>query len=59
MKKFVFYHILDKKREPINKITAEDEYQAIQIFAEMKKLSIEGFNKLYNVKEETTNGHSY
>jgi hypothetical protein len=59
MKKFVFYRASDKTQEPITKILARDEYRATQIFAGIKRLSIEEFNKLYKIKEEKTDGHSY
>jgi hypothetical protein len=59
MRKFVFYRVSDKTQEPITKILADDEYRATQIFAGMKRLSIEEFNKLYKIKEERTYGHSY
>jgi len=59
MKKFVFYRASDKTQEPITKILTDNESRATQIFAGMKKLSIEEFNKLYKVKEERTYGHSH
>ncbi|MEK6881847.1 MAG: hypothetical protein AABY22_19675 [Nanoarchaeota archaeon] len=51
MKKFGFRYINDKTKETINKKSFDDIDQAIEYFAEIKKLSVTNFLKIYKVFE--------
>lgn len=49
-KKYVYYGINDKHKEPFNMVYVEDINEAIKYFAEQKKMSSINFLKIYNVK---------
>jgi len=51
MKKFGFKYKVDKTNEFINKKSFENIDEAIEYFANMKKLSINNFLKIYRVIE--------
>jgi len=50
MKTYTYYSTYDTNSEPLNKIKANDEYEAVEKFAAIKKLSIDEFMALFNVK---------
>ena len=50
--KFLFHGKDDTKKEPISSVHASDIVEATQIFAAVKRLSVEQFLKIYKVKED-------
>ena len=50
---YKFYSKYDKHKEAIGKIEAKDYKEAINHFAEFKKLPLEKFNKIYEVTNNT------
>ena len=51
MRNFIFYSKTDSTCEPIGKIQAEDEHEAVVIAAQKKQLTIDSFLELFKVKE--------
>lgn len=51
--KYKFYSKNSRKKEAIGKIEAKTYREAVQYFADKKKLSIEQFQKLYEVTNYT------
>ena len=50
MKTYIYFSVYDTTQEPINKIKAEDLNEAIEKFAAMKKLDLDEFLSMFNVK---------
>jgi hypothetical protein len=50
MKTYISYSVYDTTKEPINKIKAESLDEAIEKFAAMKKLDLDEFLSMFNVK---------
>jgi hypothetical protein len=56
METYVYFSAYDSSSEPIHKVKANNAYEAAQIFAEIKKLTVDEFISIFNVKaygEET------
>ena len=51
--KYKFYPRNSKKKEVIGKVEAKTYREAVHYFAERKKLSVEEFQKLYEVTNYT------
>jgi hypothetical protein len=51
MRNFIFYSKTDSTREPIGKIQASTEEEAVEIAAQKKQLTIDSFLELFEVKE--------
>ena len=51
--KYKFYSRNSKKKEAIGKVEAKTYREALHYFAEKKKLSVEEFQKLYEVTNYT------
>ena len=51
--KYKFYPRNSKKKEAIGKVEAKTYREAVHYFAERKKLSVEEFQKLYEVTNYT------
>jgi hypothetical protein len=50
METYVYFSAYDSSSEPISKVQANSAYEAAQIFAEIKKLTLEEFISIFNVK---------
>jgi hypothetical protein len=50
MKTYFYFSVNDKTKEPINKIQSNSELEAVETFASMKKLTVDEFTHLFNVK---------
>ena len=50
--KFLFHGKDDTKKETISSVHASDIVEATQIFAAVKRLSVEQFLKIYKLKED-------
>lgn len=55
MKGFIFYSNTDKSKEPISTLKSESKEIAVKGFAQIKKLPVEEFNKLFTVEEYDSN----
>ncbi len=56
METYVYFSAYDSTSEPINKIQANNAYEAAEKFAAMKQLPLDEFIAIFNVKaygEET------
>ncbi len=56
METYVYFSAYDSTSEPINKIKANNAYEAAEKFATMKQLPLDEFISIFNVKaygEET------
>ena len=51
MKKYKYYYLLDKNKEPVGRINAESLNEAILISSKKKKLSLKKFLMLFEVEE--------
>jgi hypothetical protein len=51
MKTYIFYSKNDPNQEPIGSTLAQTHQEATQMFAKIKKLTIEEFTKLFNVEK--------
>lgn len=51
--KYKFYSKSSKRKEAIGKVEARTYREALQYFADKKKLSVEEFQKLYEVTNYT------
>lgn len=49
MNQYGFFSKTDSKQEIIHKIKSTDEFEAIDTFAQLKKLTINDFKLLYSV----------
>lgn len=49
-KKYTYYAINDKSKEPYNMVYKEDLNEAIKYFSEGKQMSVIEFLKIYNVR---------
>ena len=50
MKTYFYFSVNDKTKEPINKIQSNNELEAVETFASMKKLTVDEFTHLFNVQ---------
>lgn len=50
MKKYIFYNKKDKKKEPLMIMEALDMIDAVEKFAQIKKLGIGEFTKLFEIE---------
>ena len=50
METYVYFSAYDSSSEPINKIKANNAYEAAQLFAAMKQLTVDEFISIFNVK---------
>jgi hypothetical protein len=50
MKKYIYYAMNDVSKEPIDRVDAIDEYEAITYFARRKHLSMHSFLSIYTVE---------
>ena len=50
METYVYFSAYDSNSEPINKIKANNAYEAAEKFAAMKKLTVDEFISIFNVK---------
>lgn len=50
MKTYIYFSAHDTTKEPINKIQSENLHEAIEKFAAMKKLDLDEFLSMFNVK---------
>jgi len=50
MKTYFYFSVNNTTKEPINKIQANSELEAVETFASMKKLTVDEFTHLFNVK---------
>lgn len=48
---YTFYSKFDSKKEPISSWPANSLEEAVELFAKIKKLPVEEFNKLYTVEK--------
>lgn len=56
METYIYFSAYDSNSEPINKIKANNAYEAAEKFAAMKQLPLEEFMSIFNVRaygEET------
>lgn len=56
METYIYFSVYDSNSEPINKIKANNAYEAAEKFASMKQLPLEEFMSIFNVRaygEET------
>jgi hypothetical protein len=56
METYIYFSVYDSTSEPINKIKANNAYEAAEKFAAMKQLPLDEFISIFNVKaygEET------
>jgi len=48
---YYFYYKNDSKKEPIDKVIAQDEKNALVYFTERKKMNEETFKQIYNIEK--------
>lgn len=50
MKKYIYYAMNDRSKEPMDRVDAVSEYEAITYFAKRKHLSVHSFLSIYIVE---------
>jgi len=48
---YYFYYKGDSNKEPIDKVIAQDDEDALTYFTERKKMNEETFTQLYNIEK--------
>lgn len=56
MKTYVYFFRRDATQEPIGRIKANNEGEALELIKFRKQLSDKNFNKLFEIKEESSHG---
>ena len=51
MKRFIYYNILDPKKEPVGKLQAASLHDAIVIAADIKQMPVDDFLNVFKVEE--------
>ena len=57
MTTYIYFSVHDTTQEPINKVQANDLHEATEKFAAMKKLDLDEFLSMFNVKSYGTKTH--